>query len=234
VTEQYVPPKKKNIGMWATVGLLVVIVVVAFVFAESPEPTPVADASLEPGLLGAADFLTDFYVSNITQAELDQSPRPEFPETVNPTECSELLHDVEPVTKSQSVAMVQASDSKRGIFYTQSIMRAGDVPNWNPARAEAILEACAEMTFRANEGFMATVYANRVDGVAGEGYARSVGTAENYGLGGFTAAAAVTKVDGHIVAFVGVCAFNLLGPTFDEDEFVRLANAANDRVRSNL
>jgi hypothetical protein len=53
-------------------------------------------------------------------------------------------------------------------------------------------------------------------------------------LGGFTVAAAVTKVEGHIVVFVGVSAFSMVGPTFDEVEFTLLANAANDRVRSAL
>ncbi|HEX6355439.1 hypothetical protein [Actinophytocola sp.] len=238
MTEQqqavYVPPKKKNVGMWATVGLLVVIVVVAVVFAESPEPAPVADASLETGLLGAADFPTGFYVSNMTQAELDELPTSEMPETVNPTECSELLRDVEPVRESQSIAVVQASDAEHGVWYTQTVVRASEVPDFDPVRADAILEACAEMIYRDKDGFLATVYASRVDGVVGEGYARTVGTAEDYGMGGFTVAAAVTKVEAHIVVFVGVGAYNAFGPMLDEVEFVRLANAANDLVRSAL
>ena len=238
MTEQqqavYVPPKKKNVGLWFTAGLVVVITVVAFVFAETPEPKPVADASLEPGLLGVADFPTGFSVANMTQAELDQLPTSKMPETVNPTECSELVRDVKPAEESQSVAVVQASAAKHGLFYTQSVMRAGEVPEWDVARAEAMLDACAEMTFQFKGGRMATLYARRVGGVAGEGYARTVSTAENYGLGGFTLAGAVTKVDGHVVVFVGVAAFTMYGPTFNEVEFVRLANAANDQVRSAL
>jgi hypothetical protein len=238
LTEQqqavYVPHKKKNVGLWLTVGLVVVISVAAFVFAETPAPRPVADASLEPGLLGAADFPTGFYVSNMTQTEMDQLPKPEIPQTVNPTECSELVRDVQPVEKSQSIAAVQASDVERGIAYSQTIVRAGELPSWDPEKSEAMISACREITYTVRAGGTMTLYTSRIDGIEGEGYARSVATGEEFGIGGFVLAVAATKVEGHVVLFMGVGSYTMRGWTFDEVEFVRLANAASDRVRSAL
>ncbi|HYQ69751.1 hypothetical protein [Actinophytocola sp.] len=50
----YVPPKKRNIGYWLVAGLVVAIAVVGFVFAKAPKPVPVADHSLDAGLLVTA------------------------------------------------------------------------------------------------------------------------------------------------------------------------------------
>lgn len=236
MTEQpvYVPPKKKNVGLWLTVGLVVVIGVVAFVFAESPPPRPVADASLNAGLLGAADFPDGFYVSNMTQDELDQASRaPGIPDTVNPAECSELLRDTARPPGGQSVAMVQASDATNGVSYVQAILKASEA-SLDLAKAEAMLTVCREITFTVPGRGTVTVHTSRIDGVEGEGYARSVATGEEFGIGGFILSAAVTKVEDHVVMFLGVGAYSMRGWTLDEAEFVRLANAANERVRSVL
>jgi hypothetical protein len=237
MTEQqsaYAPPKRKYLGLWFAGAVVVLAVVVGIVFRVTPEAPPVADSSLEPGLLVAADFPPEFFVSTMTQAELDRLPTAlGQPDTVNPTECSELIRAADRSPGGQSIAIVQASDSTNGVVYAQEIVRADEVPGWDPRQGETRLAACGEMTI-AYKGRTTRLYSSRVEGIAGDGYATSATTGESYGIGGVTVAVAMTRVGDYIVMFTGASAVLSMGSVFDEDEFVRLANVANERVRARL
>ena len=237
MTEQqpvHVRPRRKFLGLWFAGAVVVLGVVVGVVFGVTPERPPVADSSLEPGLLVAADFPPQFYVSTMTQADLDRLPSTlGVPDTVNPTECSELIRAAEEQKGGQSVAVVRASDSTNGVYYVQEVMRADESPDWDVRQGEQRLAACGEMTMVYKERTV-RLYSSRVAGIAGDGYAVSMTTGADYGIGGATIAVATTRVGDHIVVFTAASAVTSMRSVFDEDEFVRLANAANERVRARL
>jgi hypothetical protein len=226
----YVPPRRRFLNLWIAAA----VAVVGIVFGVTPAVShDIADASLEPGLLVAADFPPQFHVSTMTRAELDRLPgTPAQPDTVNPTECSELLRLRERQPGGRPVAIVQASDGDNGVTYVQQIAHA-DTASWDPRWAESMLAKCDEMTI-AYKGVTVTMYSSRVEGIAGDGYARSITTGEDYGIGGVTVGVAVTKVGDNVVTFTGVSLVLSMRSVFDEDQFVRLANAANERVRARL
>jgi hypothetical protein len=68
------------------------------------------------------------------------------------------------------------------------------------------------------------LYVSAVEGVDGEGYATLATTGPDYGAGGIAVASAAIRVEGNLLQFIGIA------PTLDEAEFVRLVNAAAERV----
>lgn len=237
MTEQqpvHAPKKRRFLGLWFAGAVVVLGVVVMIVFRVTPEPPPVVDSSLEPGLLVAADFPPEFSVSNMTQDQVDRLPSTlGEPDTVNPTECSELVRTADEVKGGRSIAVVQASDSTNGVFYVQGIMRVDEVSDWDPRQGETRLAACGEMTV-AYKGRTVRLHSSRVEGIAGDGYAMSMTTGAEYGIGGATMAVAMIRVGDYIVVFTCASAVLTMDWAFDEDEFVRLANTANERVRARL
>jgi hypothetical protein len=238
MTEQpvFVAPKNRHLGLWFAGGLVASAIVVGVVFAESPPPEPTADASLEPGLLDLADFPASFRVETRTQDDIDRSMGlAEMPETVEPAECSEYVRgDVERGSKGLPVAGIDASDEKHGISYHEMIVRARDAVDWDPRSGDVMLEKCGEMSYTTKTGQRITVHGTRVDGILGEGYATSMTTGEEFGIGGFTVATAITRVGDYLVQFIGIGVWAATGPMLYEPEFVRLANTANERVATAL
>lgn len=234
----YAPSKKRYLGLWFVGGLVVVAVVIGVVFGQSPPPAPTSDHSLTPGLLGGADFPTTFRVVTKTQEDFDAAllAKVKVPATIEPTECSELVRGgIERGSKSLPMAVVEAGDTKNGIQYVEMIVRARDLPDWSSRRGEQTLATCGEMSYTTDAGSRITVHGTRVDGVTGgDGYATSMTTGPEYGIGGFTLAMAVTRVGDYLVQFAGIGAWTATGPALSEPEFVRLVNAANERVDTAL
>jgi hypothetical protein len=222
-----VPSKRRYLGLWLVIAVVVTgVAVVVFTTPEKERP-PVAAPSLKPGLLATSDFPAGVLVSGGTQDEFGEVlSAARVPSIVDVTGCARLLYTPELGDAGESAEVIRAVDVRTGTYYVQAVMPAGAVPSWNPRRHDALLADCGEATFTL-DGTIITLHAHAVAGVEGEGYATGVvmdlprGTRSSMAI-------AVTKVGAHIVMFAGV------GPAVDEAEFVRLANAANDRVRTRL
>jgi hypothetical protein len=234
MTEQpvYTPAKKRNRGLWIAAAVAVVGVTIGSCSGTVDKPPVIADKPLAAGLLTGTDFGTEFYLEKVTQAQLDHMAavirRPDEP--VSPPECAEFLHATgAPEGGRQSPAMVMASDSSAGLVYAQKIVRADEAPDVDRQRGEELTVTCAEMTITMG-GTTRQVRVRQVAGVDGDGYAAIATSAPDPAASDFTVAAATTKVDEHVVVFVGFAS----GGVLDESEFVRLANAANERVRAEL
>lgn len=218
----HVAPKKRHTGLWFAGAVVVVAVGLGVVFGVVKEEPPVVDGTLAAGLLDSADFAPGFYVSDMTQDEMNQLPAQRaLPDTINPPECSEFLRTGDDSAANQRVAAVEATDAVSHTAYVQLITPVDEVPDWDPGRAADLLASCGEVTLTEKDASF-TFHISALDGVRGTGHATVATT------GTITVASAIVQVDGNLVQFIGIA------PVLDEAEFVRLANAAADRVRTAL
>jgi hypothetical protein len=230
MTEQLQPPsvpsKRRYLGLWLAVAVVVAGVAVVVLTARK-EPPAVAGPSLKPGLLVNSDFADGVLVADGTGDDLGQAlGAAKMPSIVDATGCAKLIYTPELGEAGESAEVIRAVDARAGTHYIEAVMPVSAVPSWNPRRHDALLADCGEATFTVNEVVL-TLHARAVEGVAGEGYATSVVMDAPQGRV-VSAAVAVTKVGDHIVMLAGA------GLVFDEAEFVRLANEANERVRTRL
>lgn len=222
--ERQEPGRRARVAWWVTaVGLILVVVVVTWVRDDGSGLT--ANQELERALLTSADFPAGFEVSVLGQDRLDEAvTAQELPPGVRPAECAELLRAQPRPTGETAVGAVLARGDDA--YYVEMVTSADGVAEWDPDEVDEVVETCGTTTFD-QDGTTGTVRFDRIDGVGGDGFAlRATITAagDRVSLG-----VAVSRVGGHVVVLTAGATGEL-----DEAGFVRLANAANERVSAQL